>query len=247
MTSDSATPPRLSVRGLSKAYGGLKANRSISFDVRRDEILCIIGPNGAGKTTLFNLLSGFERPDEGSVTFDGQEVTGLRPDRLNRLGIARTFQIMKPFARMTAEENVMIGALPRCSGIDEARTEAERCLKLVGLQHKSANRAGELSTGQRKRLEMARAMATRPRLLLLDEITGGVDLPSIAGLVDLVLQLRSEGVTLLVIEHNIRVTMQLADRVVFLHLGQKMAEGPPSQVASDPDVRRLYLGGGRNA
>jgi branched-chain amino acid transport system ATP-binding protein len=239
--------PCLEVSGLTRTYGGLIANRAISFDVMQDEILCIIGPNGAGKTTLFNLLSGFERPDKGTVRFEGKDVTGLRPDRLNRLGIARTFQIMRPFARMTAAENVIIGALPRCSGLEEARSEAERCLALVGLRHKSDSLAGGLSTGQRKRLEMARAMATRPRLLLLDEITGGVDLPSIAGLVELVLQLRNEEVTLLVIEHNIRVTMQLADRVVFLHLGQKIAEGLPTQVASDPNVRRLYLGGGGNA
>jgi branched-chain amino acid transport system ATP-binding protein len=234
----------LAVSGLTKSYGGVAANQAISFSVKPGEIFGVIGPNGAGKTTLFNLLSGFERPDSGSTRFEGKNVTGLRPDVLNRLGIARTFQIMKPFLRMTVEENVMIGALPRSGGLAEARERAQHCIALVGLETKAGNYANELSTGQRKRLEMARAMATQPKLLMLDEITGGVDLPNVRGLVELVGKLRKEGITLLIIEHNIRVIMQLADRVMFLHLGKKMAEGSPREVASDPEVRRLYLGVG---
>lgn len=237
-----ASQPCLTVSGLTKSYGGVAANRSISFTVMSGEIFGVIGPNGAGKTTLFNLLSGFERPDNGSTEFEGKNVTGLRPDLLNRLGIARTFQIMKPFLRMTVEENVMIGALPRSGGLTEARERAQYCIALVGLEDKAKMLANELSTGQRKRLEMARAVATQPKLLLLDEITGGVDLPNVRGLVELVGKLREEGITLLIIEHNIRVIMQLADRVMFLHLGQKMAEGSPREVASEPEVRRLYLG-----
>ena len=240
----SATPPCLSVLGLTKSYGGVSANRAISFAVRAGEIFGVIGPNGAGKTTLFNLVSGFERPDDGTVSFEGKDVTGLRPDRLNRLGVARTFQVMKPFLRMTVEENVMMGALPRCGGLEEARERAHYCIALVGLEAKTKMLARELSTGQRKRLEMARAMATRPKLLLLDEITGGVDLPSVRGLVELVGRLREEGATLLIIEHNMRVIMQLALRVMFLHLGQKVTEGSPTEVAADPRVRALYLGGG---
>ena len=171
-------------------------------------------------------------------------MTRLRPDQLNRRGIARTFQILRPFARMTVEENVMVGALPRARDVAAARERAHRAIGLVGLEDKRHALGRELSTGQRKRLEMARAMATGPRLLLLDEVTGGVDQPSIPGLIEVVGRLRREGVALMVIEHNMRVIMELADRVVFLHLGEKLAEGPPRAVATDPRVMRLYLGTG---
>jgi branched-chain amino acid transport system ATP-binding protein len=232
----------LEIRGLTKRFGGVVANESVSFSIQKGEILGLIGPNGAGKTTLFNLITGFDRPDDGQVFLEGRTVTGLRPDRLNHLGIARTFQILKPFPRMTVEENVMVGALQRVGRIEEARLGVQRFIDLVGLSHKRDALARELSTGQRKRLEMARAMATEPKLLLLDEVTGGVDHPSIPGLIELIGQLRERGITLLVIEHNMRVIMELADRVVFLHLGRKIAEGPPGAVARDPNVVRLYLG-----
>ena len=234
----------LEVAGLTKRFGGVFANQDVSLNVRRGEIVGLIGPNGAGKTTLFNLVTGFIRPDSGTVRFAGAEVTGMRPDRLCHLGIARTFQILKPFPRLTVEENVMVGALARGGGLAEARETARGCLSRVGLDHKRAVQARGLSTGQRKRLEMARALATAPTLLLLDEITGGVDQPSIPGLIELVGRLRDEGVTLLVIEHNMRVIMGLADRVVFLHLGAKLAEGPPREIASHPEVISLYLGRG---
>jgi branched-chain amino acid transport system ATP-binding protein len=232
----------LATEGLTKRFGGVYANRDVSFSVGRGEIVGLIGPNGAGKTTLFNLVTGFIRPDAGTVRFAGADVTAMRPDRLCHLGVARTFQILKPFPRLTVEENVMIGALTRGGGMARAREAARRCLALVGLDHKGDVLARGLSTGQRKRLEMARALATGPRLLLLDEITGGVDQPSIPGLIELVGRLRDEGVTLLVIEHNMRVIMGLADRVVFLHLGQKLAEGTPQAIASHPEVVALYLG-----
>ena len=232
----------LAAEGLTKRFGGVYANRDVSFAIGRGEIVGLIGPNGAGKTTLFNLVTGFIRPDSGVVRFAGVDVTRMRPDRLCHLGVARTFQILKPFPRLTVEENVMIGALTRGGGIARAREEARRCLALVGLDHKSGVLARGLSTGQRKRLEMARALATKPQLLLLDEITGGVDQPSIPGLIELVGRLRAEGVTLLVIEHNMRVIMGLADRVVFLHLGEKLAEGTPEEIASHPEVVALYLG-----
>jgi branched-chain amino acid transport system ATP-binding protein len=236
------TDPLLELAGLTKRFGGVYANRDVSFAVAPGEIVGLIGPNGAGKTTLFNLVTGFIRPDSGTVRFAGAEVTGMRADRLCHLGVARTFQILKPFPRLTVEENVMIGALARGGGMRRARESARRCLALVGLDHKRDVQARSLSTGQRKRLEMARALATGPQLLLLDEITGGVDQPSIPGLIALVGRLRDEGVTLLVIEHNMRVIMGLADRVVFLHLGEKLAEGQPSEIASHPDVVALYLG-----
>lgn len=234
----------LVINELSKHFGGVCASDRVNFTVDIGEIVGLIGPNGAGKTTVFNLISGFVRPDSGRVIFDDKDVTGLRPDKISRLGIARTFQILKPFLRMTVEENVMVGALVRHPRLAVARELAGHCINLVGLEHKRDALGGELSTGQRKRLEMARAMATEPRLLLLDEITGGVDQPSIPGLMKLVGSLRDEGVTLLIIEHNMRVVMELADRVIFLNLGAKLTEGPPREVAANPDVRRLYLGSG---
>ncbi len=235
----------LEVRGLTKRYGGVFANQDVSFTVEPGQIVGIIGPNGAGKTTLFNLITGFVKPDAGEVVFEGRTVTGMRPDRLNHLGLARTFQIMKPFPRMTVEENVMVGALTRGRSLDEARERARRCLELVGIADKVHDLARGLSTGQRKRLELARTMATQPKLLLLDEMTGGVDQPSIPALIQLVGRLRVEGVTLLVIEHNMRVIMGLADRIVFLHLGQKLAEGSPRDIAKHPGVVALYLGSRR--
>ena len=232
----------LEIRGLSKRFGGVYASRDVSFDVDAGAIVGLIGPNGAGKTTLFNLVTGFLAPDAGEVRFDGRAITGMRPDELSRRGVARTFQILKPFSRLTVEENVMVGALARGESMAGARARAQRCLELVGIAHKSADLARNLSTGQRKRLEMARAMGTQPRLLLLDEVTGGLDQPSIPGLIELVGRLRGEGVTLLVIEHNMRVIMGLADKIVFLHLGEKLAEGAPAQIACDPKVVSLYLG-----
>ena len=234
--------PILQVDRLSKHYGGIAANDGVTFAIQPGEIFGVLGPNGAGKTTLFNLVSGFEKPDSGTVRFRGNDVTGLRPDRLNRIGIARTFQILKPFPRMTVEENVMVGALAHCAGVTEAREFAAHCVHLVGLDHKRLALGRELSTGQRKRLEMARAMATRPGILLLDEVTGGVDLPSIAGLIELVGKLQSEGVTLLIIEHNMRVIMELANRVMFMHMGKPVTQGLPADVARHPDVVGLYLG-----
>jgi branched-chain amino acid transport system ATP-binding protein len=235
-------PPLLSVRGLTRRFGGVFANHDISFDVAAGSIVGLIGPNGAGKTTVFNLITGFLAPDAGEVRFEGRDITGKRPDVLNRRGIARTFQVLRPFPRLTVEENVMVGPIARGESMAAARERAQRCLELVGIRHKAKDLARGLSTGQRKRLEMARAMATQPRLLLLDEITGGVDQPSIPGLIALVSRLRGEGVTLLVIEHNMRVIMELAEKVVFLHLGEKVAEGPPADIARHPRVVELYLG-----
>jgi branched-chain amino acid transport system ATP-binding protein len=232
----------LEVRRLTRRFGGVFANNDISFDVEAGSIVGLIGPNGAGKTTVFNLITGFLSPDAGSVRFEGHDITGKRPDVLSRHGIARTFQVLRPFPRLTVEENVMVGPLARGASMDAARARARHCLELVGIPHKAAELARGLSTGQRKRLEMARAMATRPRLLLLDEITGGVDQPSIPGLIALVGRLREEGATLLVIEHNMRVIMELARKVVFLHLGEKVAEGTPQEIARHPLVVELYLG-----
>jgi len=235
----------LEVRGLTRRFGGVFANRDISFDVAAGSIVGLIGPNGAGKTTVFDLVTGFLAPDAGQVRFDGRDITGERPDVLSRRGVARTFQVLRPFPRLTVEENVMVGPIARGESMSAARERAARCLELVGIRHKAGDLARGLSTGQRKRLEMARAMATGPRLLLLDEITGGVDQPSIPGLIALVGKLRDEGATLLVIEHNMRVVTELAEKLVFLHLGEKVAEGPPEEIARHPRVMELYLGSSR--
>jgi len=232
----------LEVRGVTKRFGGLTASKDVSFDVGPGELVGIIGPNGAGKSTLFDLITGFLAPDAGSVLLDGRPVTGMRPDQVSRQGVARTFQKLRPFAHMTALENVMVGAFQRTADPAEARERAISGLGSVGLAGKEDAHARVLSTGQRKRLELARALATRPRLLLLDEVTGGVDQGSIPGLVDLVRRLHAEGMALVVIEHNMRVIMDISQRIVALHLGEVIATGPPQVVARDPRVIEAYLG-----
>jgi branched-chain amino acid transport system ATP-binding protein len=234
----------LQVRGVSKRFGGLQANSEVSFDVAAGEIVGLVGPNGAGKTTLFDLVTGFQRPDSGSILFEGRELVGLRPDQINRGGVARTFQRLRPFLDLTVEENVAVAALTRGSGLRAAWRVAREQLAEVGLLEQADLAASALSTGQRKRLEMARAMATQPRLLLLDEVTGGVDQRSIPGLIELVGRLRAHGVTLLVIEHNMRVIMSVADRIVALYMGRKLAEGRPEEVTRDPRLVEVYLGTG---
>ncbi len=232
----------LEVANLTKRFGGLVANDDISFGVAAGEILGLIGPNGAGKSTLFDLIGGSQAPDGGDVRFEGRSLLGLRPDQINRLGIGRTFQKLKPFEKMTVEENVMVGVMQHTANMSTARDHALTTLGFVGLLEKRRAHAGTLSTGQRKRLELARAMATRPRLLLLDEVTGGVDQRSIPGLIALIERLRGVGVTLIVIEHNMQVLMSLADRVVALHLGAKIAEGTPEEIQADPRIIESYLG-----
>lgn len=233
----------LEVEGLSKSFGGLLANNDISFGVEEGTILGVIGPNGAGKSTLFDLITGFQPPDAGEVRFAGRRLRGLRPDQINRLGIGRTFQKLKPFTDMTVEENVMVGAMQHMPRPTEARRLALETLGFVGLLEKRKHHAQALSTGQRKRLELARAMATGPRLLLMDEVTGGVDQRTLPGLIDLVQRLKGEGVTLVIIEHNMQVLMSLADDILALHLGRKIAQGPPEAIQSDERVIESYLGG----
>jgi branched-chain amino acid transport system ATP-binding protein len=234
--------PLLDIQSVTKRFGGLVANREISFQVAPGELIGVIGPNGAGKSTLFDLLTGFQTPDEGRILLDGESITGLSPDRISRRGVGRTFQKLRPFGNMTVLENVMVGAFQKTASPREARDQARRALESVGLADRAQAHARVLSTGQRKRLEMARALATRPRLLLLDEVTGGVDQRGIPALVELVQRLHADGTALVVIEHNMRVIMRISQRVVALHLGEVIAVGPPSAVTSDPRVIEAYLG-----
>jgi branched-chain amino acid transport system ATP-binding protein len=232
----------LAVSGLCKRFGGLQAVHDVGFGVAEREILGLIGPNGAGKSTVMELVSGTQRPDAGSVLFRGQELAGRTPDAISRLGVARTFQKLRPFLGMSVIENVMVSALVHERRIPRAREIALECIEFVGLTPKREAMSSTLSTGQRKRLELARVMAKRPPLYLLDEVMAGVDQRSIGGLVELVARLRDLGGTVLIIEHNMTVIRRLCDRLVALHLGRKIAEGSPASVLAEPAVVSAYVG-----
>ncbi|WP_342364012.1 ABC transporter ATP-binding protein [Terrarubrum flagellatum] len=238
----SAGAPLLEVANLSVRFGGLVAVNDLNFTVARGEIVALLGPNGAGKTTTFHLIAGAQQPTSGRIVFEGIDLSGMRPDARCRLGLARTFQITQPFHELSVVENVMVGAMQHHRVLDAARYDARRYVDMVGLAEKADQLAKGLSTGQRKRLEMARAAATRPKLLLMDEVTGGVDQKSIPGMIALVKQLRDEGLTIILIEHNMRVISEVADRAIFMNRGVKIAEGTPAEIARHPDVIDLYLG-----
>ena len=232
----------LTVENLSKSFGGIHANRDISFDVEEGSILGVIGPNGAGKSTLFDLITGFTKPDAGKVKFFDQNIFGINPDKISNLGVGRTFQKLKPFADQTLLENVMIGAFVKEKEIKKARDRALEIIDFVDLIEKRHHFAKELSTGQRKRLEMARAMAIDPKLLLMDEVTGGVDQKTIPGLVELVKKLKKTGVTIITIEHNINIIMEISDNVLALDQGKRIAFGEPKEIQNNKQVIDAYLG-----
>ncbi len=233
----------LQVQGLSKSFRGLRAVQDVSFEVAQGAIAAMIGPNGAGKTTCFNLIAGVFAPDSGEVILGGERLTGLRPDRICRAGVGRTFQVVKPFPQMTVLDNVIVGALNACARVGDARREAERVLALLHLEGKAATLAASLTLPERKRLEVARAMATRPRLLLLDEVMAGLRPTEVDEMVGTFRRINREtGLTILLIEHVMRAVMALAAHVVVLHHGEKICEGAPAEVVRDPAVLDCYLG-----
>jgi branched-chain amino acid transport system ATP-binding protein len=232
----------LIVQNLSKRFGGLRAVQDVSFTVRENETVALLGPNGAGKTTSFNLITGFQRPDTGSVVAFGREIARLRPNVVCSHGVARTFQVAKPFGAMTVLSNVMTGAFLHHKGMAAAREKAREAIDFVGLGSRQDMPARDLTTIDQRRLEMARALATEPRLLLLDEVMAGLNPSEIDQAVALVKKLGSRGLTIVIVEHVMRAIMAVADRMVVLDHGQKIAEGTPKEVVANPDVIRAYLG-----
>ena len=232
----------LQAREVTKRFGGLIALDRVSFEIRPGEILGLIGPNGAGKTTLFNTITGFFTPEAGAIELEGKEIVGCKPFDVCSLGIARTFQIVKPFGKMTVLQNAMVGAFSRTHRIRVAKEEALEELQFVGLYEKRHVPAGALTINQRKRLEIVRALCTRPRLILLDEVMGGLNLTEVKEMLLLIEKIREAGNTLFIIEHIMAAIMSICDRIVVLHHGQKIAEGTPQEVGSNPQVIKAYLG-----
>lgn len=234
----------LEVTGLSKRFGGVQAVQDLSFAVAAGELVGLIGPNGAGKSTAFNLINGVIRPDRGRVLFDGKDITGLRPDRVAKRGIARAHQIVQPLGGMTVMENCLVGAcfgredLSMVAGLEAVREAAS----LTGLADRLDDYASTLTTAGKKRLELARALSARPRLLLLDEVLAGLNPTEIERMVVVLRAIKARGIAILMVEHVMRAVMSLSDRIVVMHVGRKLAEGRPREIAANPEVVSAYLG-----
>jgi branched-chain amino acid transport system ATP-binding protein len=241
--------PLLSVSDLSKNFGGLMAINTVNMSVFKGEIVGLIGPNGAGKTTMFNLIAGFLTPEKGQVTFQGENITGVKSHKICQQGIARTFQIPRPFQHLTVLENMMVGTGFGAGFFNgkKAFEKIDKILDMAGLSDKIFQHAESLNLVERKKLEIARALSTEPKLILLDEVIGGLNPTEVLEMIELIKKLRDMGLSILLIEHLMKVIMTLSDRVVVLHYGKKLCEGTPSEVVNDPGVIEAYLGSGANA
>ncbi|MDZ5696595.1 ABC transporter ATP-binding protein [Chelativorans sp. M5D2P16] len=233
--------PLLEIRGISKRFGGLQALEDLSFDVSKGEIVGLIGPNGAGKSTLFNTLVGLHKPTAGAVRLEGKDVTGLRPHRIAKRGMTKTFQNVALFAETSVLDNVLIGALLRES-VADARATARTCLERVGLADVAEKAASDLSFPERARVEVARGLATRPKVLLLDEVMAALNRVEMEEIMVLIRSLREDGLTVIVVEHHMHAIMSLCERIVVLNFGRKIAEGSPQEISRNQEVVRAYLG-----
>jgi len=234
----------LQVQGVTKRFGGLQALTQVTFDLPKGQILGLIGPNGAGKTTLFNTINGVYHPEEGRILFQGKDVTNKMPYHLAKMGMARTHQIVRPLNELSVRENVMVGA---CFGhenqsLGKAGKIADEVLEFVGISSRTDQLAGSLNVAQKKRLEMARALASHPHLLLLDEVLAGLNPSEIDGMIQMVLDIRAQGITIIMIEHLMKAVMNVSDRILVLDYGEQIAEGSPNEIANHPKVIEAYLG-----
>lgn len=234
--------PMLAVNGITMKFGSLVANNNIDFYVNEGEIVSLIGPNGAGKTTLFNCITGFYKPSSGKVTFRCYDITGLKPYKICQLGLTRTFQIVKPLKGMTVQENIMTGAFLHTASRKKAEEIAEGVMKVTNLYEKKDIVAASLTIADKKRMEIARALATKPKMIMLDEAMAGLNQTEIKEAMELCLQLKKEGITLVIVEHIMEAIMPISDRVVVLNAGRKIAEGKPEEVVNDEEVIKAYLG-----
>ena len=232
----------LEVKNVSKLFGGLAASSDVSFTIQKGEILGLIGPNGAGKTTLFNIVDGFYAPTKGQVLFKGKDISGLKPHQICKLGIARTFQVVKPLQRMSVLDNVIASAFLRAKNKTEAVKIALETIQFTGLYEDRDVISRGLPLGKRKKLEIARALATQPELLLLDESFAGLNHSELNDSIEIIKNIKARGITIMIIEHHMKVIMSISDRIVVINYGQRIAEGTPQEIRNNPLVVEAYLG-----